>query len=189
MNRLIPILVAVFALTPAAAHAAEVKVAAGVLTYTDSDPAAKNALAISPANGTSYSITESGTTTSGRIPLTSDGSCTISPTTTRSRTSTAACPFAGVTAIEVRLGPQDDIVSVAATVTVGSRLFGEDGSDRLGGGSGDDLLDGGTGADSLNGGGGRDPAGYSPRTGPPGRAPQGKSRPRRRGGKREDSGG
>src|SRR3954452_7546358 len=166
MNRLIPIVAAVFALTPAAAHAAEVKVAAGVLTYTDTDPAAKNALTISPLNGASYSITESGTTTSGRIPLTSDGSCTINPTTTRSRTSTATCPFAGVSAIEVRLGPQDDMVSVAATVTVGSRLFGEDGSDRLGAGSGDDLLDGGTGADSLSGGAGRDTADYSARTAP-----------------------
>src|SRR4051812_25151560 len=109
MNRLIPILVALFALTPAAAHAADVRVAAGVLTYTDTDANAKNSLSVT-SDATSFTLTERGTSGTARIALTSgDGSCTTA-TSNRTRTSTATCPVAGVTAVDVRLGPQDDSV-------------------------------------------------------------------------------
>jgi Ca2+-binding RTX toxin-like protein len=166
MTRLIAILIAVFAIAPAVAHAADVKVAGGVLTYTDTDPNAKNSVTLTVANATSFAITEAGTTSGARIPLTSDGSCTINRTTSRSRTSTATCPSAGVTAIELRLGAQDDTGTLSATVPVAARLFGEAGNDKLTGGNGDDILDGGPGADVLAGGQGRDTADYSARTAP-----------------------
>ena len=164
MTRLLAILVAVLAIAPATASAATVKVAAGVLSYTDTDPNAKNSLGVT-ANATSFTLTESGTSGALRIPLLSDGSCTVG-TSNRARSSTATCPLAGVTVIEIHLGPQDDTATVASAITVGSRLFGEDGNDKLTGGGGDDTIDGGTGADTVNGGAGRDTADYSTRTAP-----------------------
>ena len=150
-------------LAPSAAHAADVKVAAGVLTYTDADPNAKNVVSAS-SNPTSIVVTENGTSNGSRITVSSsDGSCAV---TTVRRTSTATCPLAGVTAAEIRVGPQDDQITVAQAMTVAARLFGEAGNDRLTGGGGDDLLDGGIGSDTLAGGPGRDTADYSARTAP-----------------------
>jgi Ca2+-binding RTX toxin-like protein len=149
---------------PAVAHAAEVKVAAGVLTYTDTDPNAKNLLTVS-SNPTSLLLNENGTSGTSRITVTSDGSCTVT-TTRRTNPTTVTCPSAGVTTIEIRLGPQDDRVTVNPAVSVATRLFGEAGNDSLSGGGGDDLLDGGIGSDTLAGQGGRDSADYSARTAP-----------------------
>jgi Ca2+-binding RTX toxin-like protein len=149
---------------PSAAHAADVKVAAGVLTYTDTDPNAKNVVSAS-SNPTSILLTESGTSSGSRIPVNSDGSCTVT-TVRRSNRTTATCPVAGVTAVELRVGPQDDQITVAQAMTVATRLFGEAGNDRLTGGGGDDFLDGGIGSDTVSGGAGHDTADYSTRTAP-----------------------
>lgn len=158
------VLLAVFAL-PVAAHAADVRVTAGVLTYTDTDPNAKNVLSVTNTS-TSIVLTESGTTGTARIPVTSDGSCTVT-TVRRTTRTTATCPRAGVTVIEMRLGPQDDrATGDAQTLALASRLFGEAGADRLTGGAADDLLDGGIGSDTLAGGAGRDTVDYSARTAP-----------------------
>jgi Ca2+-binding RTX toxin-like protein len=164
MTRLIAISAVLFAFAPAAAHAAEVKVSGGVLTYTDASPTSKNAVTVSPSGTTSLNVVESGATTGGsRITVTSDGSCTLR-TASRTRTTTATCPLAGVSAIELRLGELDDTGSVASTITIPARLFGEGGNDKLTGGGGDDIVDGGGGADTLAGGPGRDTADYSART-------------------------
>jgi Ca2+-binding RTX toxin-like protein len=150
---------------PAVADAAEVKVAAGVLTYTDTDPNAKNVLSVTN-DMTSIVLNESGTTGTAGIPVTSDGSCTVT-TVRRTNRTTATCPRAGVTVVEMRLGPQDDRATGDPQVlAVATRLFGEAGADRLTGGGGDDFLDGGIGSDTLAGGAGRDTVDYSARTAP-----------------------
>jgi Ca2+-binding RTX toxin-like protein len=156
--------IAVLALAPVAS-AAQIKVAGGVLTYTDTDPAAKNNVTIAASSATTFTATERGTTTaSQRIAVTSDGSCTIGRATSTSRTAT--CPAAGVTAIQVRLGEQDDSASLSTAVNAPGQLFGEGGNDTLRGGSAGDLLVGGPGADALAGGLGHDTADYSDRTAP-----------------------
>jgi Ca2+-binding RTX toxin-like protein len=166
MRRTLALFVIVFALAPvAAAQASEVKVASGVLTYTDPSPADRNIVTVTPT-ASSLTVTESGATTGGaRIAVTSDGSCTLR-TASRTRTTTATCPLAGVSAIELRLGDQDDTGTIASATAIAARLFGEGGNDKLTGGGADDLLDGGAGGDTLGGGAGRDTADYSARTGP-----------------------
>jgi Ca2+-binding RTX toxin-like protein len=154
-----------FVALPAAANAATVKVAAGVLSYTDTDANAKNILSV-VAGATSFTLTETGTINGAPIQVgAADGSCSVKTARRPSRT-IATCPVAGVTAIEVRVGPQDDRVTIDPGVSVASRLFGEAGTDRLSGGTGDDLLDGGPGGDTLGGGAGRDTADYSARVAP-----------------------
>ena len=163
-SMLIPAVFLALLALPAAANASQAKVAAGVLSYTDTDANAKNILAVT-AGATSYTLTESGTVNGARIPVTSDGSCTVT-TVRRTTRTTITCPVAGVTSIEIRVGPQDDRVTLDPAVSVAGRLFGEAGTDRLTGGSGDDLLDGGPGGDVLGGGAGRDTADYSARVAP-----------------------
>jgi hypothetical protein len=164
MRKLIPFIALLGALVAApAAGASTLKVAAGSLSYVDTDPGARNSLTFAAStDGKTMTITESGTTGGARIPVASDGSCMITRTTNRPPRTTATCPLTGVTALDVQVGDQDDTVSLG-TVGIGARLAGGAGNDKLTGGSGDDALRGEAGADTLKGGAGHDTADYSDR--------------------------
>jgi hypothetical protein len=141
-----------------AAHAAELKVSGTTVFYLDTDPNARNVVTVRlSTDGKSFTLTDSGRSGRNTIPITSDGSCTVSR-------GTGTCAAAGVTLIDVETGEQDDSVNQAAAIP--SRLVGGNGNDKLQGGAADDVLRGEAGADNLAGGGGRDIADYSDRTAP-----------------------
>src|SRR3954469_4690571 len=114
MTRLIVLLIVLFAALPASANAGVVKVAGGVLSYTDPDPNAANSVAIAVGSTTTFTVTETGATGGQRIAMTSDGSCTINRRS-------ATCPIPGTTAIEVRVGPLNDRVRVNSPVSLPAR--------------------------------------------------------------------
>jgi Ca2+-binding RTX toxin-like protein len=78
--------------------------------------------------------------------------------------SSASCPAAGVTRLDVQLGDQNDSAKILAATS--SSLEGGDGNDTLSGGDGGARLVGGPGADTLTGGAGLDIADYSDRSNP-----------------------
>jgi Ca2+-binding RTX toxin-like protein len=65
-------------------------------------------------------------------------------------------PLGSVGNVEIRTGGGNDVVLIAANVTVDFTIDGGDGNDILVGGGGNDVLLGGTGNDLLLGGGGND---------------------------------
>jgi Ca2+-binding RTX toxin-like protein len=157
MRTLLTALLAIL-LVPAAAHAGTLSVQAGVLSYTESDPNARNAVTIGmSSDGTRINVADSGRSGGRVLTLKSDGSCTVSR-------ASGSCPAAGVVSVAVSTGDQDD--TIVENTTIASRLDGGAGNDRLTGSPGDDVLIGGPGADVLGGGGGRDTADYSARTAP-----------------------
>ncbi|MEA2296135.1 MAG: hypothetical protein QOE86_3774, partial [Solirubrobacteraceae bacterium] len=152
---LVALLAALAAAAPAA-HAAELKLTGTTLFYLDTDPNARNVVSVKPStDGKSFTVTDTGRSGRNTIPITSDGSCTVSR-------GTGTCAAAGVTLIDVETGDQDDTISQTAATP--SRLVGGNGNDKLQGGPADDVLRGQAGADTLAGGGGRDTADYSDRT-------------------------
>jgi Ca2+-binding RTX toxin-like protein len=141
-----------------AAHAAELKLTGTTVFYLDTDPNARNVVTVKlSTDGKSFTVTDTGRSGRNTIPITSDGSCTVSR-------GTGSCAAAGVSLIDVETGDQDDTVS--QTTATPSRLVGGNGNDKLTGGAADDVLRGEAGADTLTGGGGRDTADYSDRTAP-----------------------
>jgi Ca2+-binding RTX toxin-like protein len=149
---------AALAIAVPAAHAAELKLAGTTILYLDTDPNARNVVTVrlSP-DGKSFTVTDNGRSGRNTIPITSDGSCTVSR-------GAGTCAAAGVALIDLETGDQDDTVSQTAAIP--SRLVGGNGNDKLTGGPADDVLRGEAGADTLTGGGGRDTADYSDRTAP-----------------------
>jgi Ca2+-binding RTX toxin-like protein len=158
MRTVLLAVVAVLVAAPAAAHASQLKVAGTTLTYVDSDPNARNVVTVklSP-DGKTFTVTDTGRSGRNTIPITTDGTCSVSR-------GTGTCPAAGITLVDVATGDQDDTIS--QTAGIASRLAGGPGNDRITGGPGDDVLRGEAGADTLSGGGGRDTADYSDRTNP-----------------------
>jgi hypothetical protein len=73
----------------------------------------------------------------------------------------ATCSGDGVTSIRVNASDMDDGITVDASVSISTQLFGRDGNDVLNGGSGNDLLNGGNGDDTMIGNGGTDTADFS----------------------------
>src|SRR3954453_13557202 len=103
-----PILVAIFLVLalPATAGASSLKLANGVLTYTDTVATDTNAVgfAISP-DGTRVTVTETGKTSRSRaITITGDTSCPAAG-------STASCPLASVSSIAVDTGGANDSIN------------------------------------------------------------------------------
>jgi hypothetical protein len=126
---------------PSGANAA-LGVSNGVLTY---NARAGDANDIGIAfNGTDYTVNDV-------VPIdaASSGGCMITG-------NTATCPATGVSSIRVNASDNDDTVTIDASVTIPTQLFGRDGNDTLSGGSGNDTLVGFTGSDTLigNDGGG-----------------------------------
>jgi Ca2+-binding RTX toxin-like protein len=160
MRALISLGAVLFALaaTAGTAQAAQLKLTGTTLFYLDTDPNAHNVVTVKlSTDGTNLTVTDTGRSGRSTIPITSDGSCTVSR-------GTGSCPAAGVTLVDVETGDQDD--TVTQTAATPSRLVGGNGSDKLAGGPADDVLRGEAGADTLTGGGGRDTADYSDRTAP-----------------------
>ena len=145
------------ALAPAAS-AGLLKSTGGIVSYTEADPNARNALTVRmSSDGSRITFTDSGRTSGSAIRIRTDGSCTVSR-------ASGSCPAAGVTRIDVATGELDDTVTQSTGIPSG--LMGGIGNDRLTGGTGDDRLVGEAGADTLNGGTGRDSAEYGERSAP-----------------------
>jgi Ca2+-binding RTX toxin-like protein len=148
----------VLSITAASAHASQLNVAGTTLSYTDSDPNARNVVTVKiSADGKTLIVADGGRSGRNTIAITSDGSCTISR-------STGNCPAAGITLLDIQTGDQDDTVTLS--VGIPGRLSGGNGNDKLTGGAADDVLRGEAGADTLAGGDGRDTADYGDRTNP-----------------------
>src|SRR3954471_20711709 len=109
MRKLIPFIALFGALVAApAAGASTLKVAAGTVSYVDTDVNARNNLTFAAsADGKTLTITQSGTSGGAGIPVTSDGTGTIGRTTNRPPRTTATSPLAGVTALDIQVGDQD----------------------------------------------------------------------------------
>jgi hypothetical protein len=139
--------VALLAAAPSAASAA-LSVSNGVLVYKARAGDA-NDIGISFNGVDTYTVTDV-------VPIDSglDGGCVVTG-------NSATCPSTGIDSIMVNAGDLNDTVTIAASVTVPTQLFGRDGNDTLSGGSGDDVLNGGTGDDTLIGNDGSDTADYS----------------------------
>jgi Ca2+-binding RTX toxin-like protein len=158
MRRSILLFVVVLATLPATAHAGTLSVQGGVLSYTETDPNAANAVTVGlSSDGSRITITDTGRSGGRTLTLRSDGSCTVSR-------ATGSCPAAGVSSIAISTTDQND--TIAQNTSIPSRLMGGNDNDKLTGGPGDDVLIGEGGADTLTGGDGRDSADYSARTAP-----------------------
>lgn len=158
MRSLFIAVAALLVAAPAAASASQLKLAGTTLSYLDTDPSARNVVTVTlSADGKSFTVTDTGRSGRNTIPITSDGSCTVSR-------GTGTCPAAGVTLVDVQTGDQDDTIS--QTAGIAGHLAGGAGNDRITGGPADDVLRGEAGADTLTGGGGRDSADYGDRTNP-----------------------
>lgn len=143
---------------PASAQAATVTKSGSTLTYA-ADPGESNDVTISLA-GDSYRVDEQGVSPGkGGITIANGGGCQVAAQAT-----SATCPAAGVTLLDVEAGDELDTVRIQARTS--SRLVGGDGSDTLIGGDAGDTLIGGPGADTMSGGGGIDVLDYSDRTNP-----------------------
>jgi Ca2+-binding RTX toxin-like protein len=154
MRRFILLFLLATAALPATAHAGTLSVQGGVLSYTEAEPSAANAVTVSlSSDGTRINVSDSGRS----IRMATDGSCTTSR-------ASGNCPAAGVSSIVVSTGDQND--RITQNTSLPSRLMGGNGNDTITGGPGDDVLIGEGGADSLAGKGGRDTADYSARTAP-----------------------
>jgi Ca2+-binding RTX toxin-like protein len=159
MRRSILLVAALLLAVPATASAGTLSVQAGVLTYTETDENATNAVTVGlSTDGSRITVTDSGRSGGKAIQMRSDGSCTVS------RTTSGNCLAAGVSSIVVSTGDQND--SVTQNTSIPARLLGGNGNDRLTGGPGDDVLVGEGGSDTLTGKDGRDTADYSARTAP-----------------------
>ena len=151
------VVASVFAVATPAAHAANVSVTAGTLSYA-AVAGETNSVSISLV-GNDYLVDDSLTPTVG-------ASCTLEP----GDDTNATCLGAGVTRVSATLLDLDDTFQVVgqtgATVLGGDgadTLSGDAGDDAISGEDGDDVLIGGDGADQLNGGNGVDWVDYSGR--------------------------
>lgn len=138
------------ALLPAAASAATITKTDATITYI-ADAQEINDVSISLA-GDVYTVNEQGNAPGkGGITVKDGGGCQVA---TQGNTTTATCPAAGVTLLDVETGDQGDTVRILAPTA--SRILGGDGIDSLTGGDGPDQIFGEVGTDTLNGGGGDD---------------------------------
>jgi RTX calcium-binding nonapeptide repeat (4 copies) len=137
--------VALLAAAPSAASAA-LSVSNGVLIYNARSGDA-NDIGISFDGVDTYTVTDV-------VPIDSGGGCNVTG-------NSATCPSTGIGSIRVNAGDLNDTVTIAASVTVPTQLFGREGNDTLSGGSGNDVLNGYTGDDTLVGNDGSDTADYS----------------------------
>jgi Ca2+-binding RTX toxin-like protein len=153
MNRtraLVIALVAVAAL-PASASASTVTKAGSTLRYV-ADGQELNDVTIA-LSGDAYTVTEQGSSPGpGGIAVKDGGGCSL---TTQGNTTTATCPAAGTTQLNVDTGDRNDSVKIQAPTPA-----------QILGGDGDDFLRGGSVGDSLSGGNGTDTADYSDRSSP-----------------------
>jgi Ca2+-binding RTX toxin-like protein len=158
MRRTLALVVAVFAVVPATAHAGTLSVQSGVLSYSETDTNATNTVTVTlSADKSRIVVTDTGRSGGKALSLKTDGSCTVSR-------ATGNCPAAGVTSIAISTTDQND--RITQSTTLASRLMGGNGNDTLIGGPGDDVLIGEGGADTLTGKDGRDTADYSARVAP-----------------------
>jgi Ca2+-binding RTX toxin-like protein len=160
MRRFLILLTVVCAVTaiPASAQAGTLSVSGGVLSYTENDVNARNAVTVNmSSDGSRITVADGGRSGGRALTLQSDGSCVVSR-------ATGNCPAAGVTSIAVNTTDQDDTITLNAALP--GRLQGGNGNDKITGGPSDDVLVGDAGSDTLAGGAGRDTADYSARTAP-----------------------
>jgi Ca2+-binding RTX toxin-like protein len=156
-----PILAALLTLLalPAAASASTLRLASGVLSYSDTTTTDTNAVsfAVSP-DGARITVTEAGKTSRNRaITISGDANC---PATG----SSASCPLALVSSITVNTDGGNDAIN--QTTSLPSTLIGGAGNDTITGGPGNDVFPDDPGSDTLVGGGGRDAVDYSKATTP-----------------------
>jgi Ca2+-binding RTX toxin-like protein len=158
MRRSILFFVLLAAVLPATAQAGTIGVQGGVMTFNETDANAANVVTVSlSSDGSRINVTDSGRSGGRSITMRSDGSCGVSRTS-------GNCPAAGVSAIVVATGDQND--RITQNTSLPSRLMGGNGNDTLTGGPGDDVLIGEGGADTLTGKAGSDTADYSARIAP-----------------------
>lgn len=144
---------AVLLALPMAADASTLKLAGGVLTYTDTATNVNDVTIALSGDGTRITVAEAGRTSRNRaITVSSDGTCAASG-------SSGSCAAASVKSIAVDTGPSAD--KVVQTTSLPSKLAGGAGDDSLSGGAGDDTFPRDAGADTLLGGGGSDTVDYS----------------------------
>lgn len=149
-SRLVLLISAALLALPAAASAATITETGSTITYI-ADAQEINDVSISLA-GDVYTINEQGNAPGkGGITVKNGGGCSVS---TQGNTTTATCPAAGVTLVDVETGDQGDTVRILAPTA--ARILGGDGIDNLNGGDGNDSILGEAGTDTLNGGGGND---------------------------------
>jgi Ca2+-binding RTX toxin-like protein len=135
---------------PGAASAATITETGSTITYI-ADAQEINDISISLA-GDVYTVNEQGNAPGpGGIDVKNGGGCAVA---TQGGTTTATCPAAGVTLVDVEAGDQGDTVRILAPTR--ARILGGDGIDNLTGGDGDDQISGEVGTDTLNGGAGND---------------------------------
>ena len=164
-------------LAPASALGSTASTTGSTLNYL-ATAGEKNDVTISHA-GDTITITESGNAPGGggKINVTAAGTCTAT-----GGGSSATCPAAGITLVNVELSDQNDqaVLNLAIPSVIragdgtdvitggggGDQLFGDEGNDTVNGGGGDDKLFGGGGPDQLNGGDGIDTVDYSSATTP-----------------------
>jgi Ca2+-binding RTX toxin-like protein len=149
-TRLLVVAVVVTLALPAAASAATVTKTGSTITYI-ADAQEINDVTVSLA-GDVYTLNEQGNAPGkGGITVKNGGGCQVA---TQGTTTTATCPAAGTTLLDIETGDQGDTVKVLAPTA--ARILGGDGIDNLTGGDGADQILGEVGTDTLNGGGGDD---------------------------------
>ena len=180
MNRFRAVLTAaiVFLVLPAGASAATITETGATITYI-ADAQEINNVTISLA-GDVYTVNEQGNAPGkGGIDVKNGGGCQVA---VQGGTTTATCPAAGITLLDVETGDQGDTVQILAptpsrllggegidNLTGGDgndQIFGNEGTDKIAGGGGDDLLNGGADGDEIAGGAGTDTVDYSDRANP-----------------------
>src|SRR5436190_9190828 len=130
------------ATVPATAVAGTLSVQAGVLSYTETDTAARNVVTIAMStDGSRVTLNDTGRSGGRILTLKTDGSCTV----TRA---TGSCPAAGVVSVAVDTGDQDD--TIAQNTPLPSHLDGGNGNDKITGGPSEDVLIGNAAADVLD---------------------------------------
>lgn len=149
------------ALAPASAHAAQVSVSNGTLTY-DAAPGETNTPALGSLSGRFY------------VRDATANLAVSGPGCSESDAHTVSCPDTAVSRLVIDAGEGNDFIdlsfsfrSVPATLNGGAgndTIKGGPGAETLDGGSGDDALRGNGGADVLRGGDGVDTASYAGRS-------------------------
>src|SRR4051794_16094515 len=155
MNRLRPVLLAALFVVayPAVASAATVTETGSTITYI-ADAQEINDVTVSLA-GDVYTINEQGNSPGkGGITVKNGGGCSVSTGGPGGQTTTATCPAAGITLLDVEVGDQGDTVHILAPTA--ARILGGDGIDNLTGGDGPDQIMGDAGTDTIAGGAGND---------------------------------
>jgi Ca2+-binding RTX toxin-like protein len=152
VRRIAVLVVALAAIAlPGSASASTITKSGSTISYV-ADPQEANNVTASLTGGT-YTFTEQ----DAGITIKNGGGCSVAGTT-------ATCPAAGTSLLDIDTGDLNDSVTVTAPTS--AHLFGGAGDDSLTGGGGDDVLRGGLGADVIIGGAGTDAVDYSDRTAP-----------------------